>query len=79
MSLLTRPDLREKKGIPFSNQWLHELERAGKFPRRSYIGALTPVWDEAEIDRWLAARPTNYSDIKPIKSKARESAAPEAA
>jgi predicted DNA-binding transcriptional regulator AlpA len=69
MPLLTRPDLHTKKGIKFSNQWLWSLEKRGLFPKRKYLGPLTPVWDEAEIDAWLEARLADYSDVKSIRQK----------
>jgi predicted DNA-binding transcriptional regulator AlpA len=67
--LLPRPDLRTKKGITFSNQYLHRLERERRFPKRRYLGPLTPVWDETEVDEWLAKRLADFSDVKSIKSK----------
>lgn len=30
------------------------LERAGKFPRRFYLGPKTPVWDKEAVDKWVA-------------------------
>lgn len=32
------------------------LEKAGRFPRRIFVGEKTPVWLEHEILEWLEAK-----------------------
>lgn len=50
--LLSREQLR-LKGIHLSNPTLLRLEKAGKFPKRIYAGAKTPLWSEVELDAHL--------------------------
>ncbi len=53
------PELRERKGVPFSNVHLRRLEAAGEFPRRVRIGngsGGSVAWLEAEIDAWIIDR-----------------------
>jgi prophage regulatory protein len=53
MKVLSRTDLREKKGIRFSRH-LHRLIRQRKFPAPLKIGANSNAWVEAEIDEYIA-------------------------
>lgn len=61
MKFLLRPDLKNR-GIKFCNKHLLDLERQGKFPRRTYIGEKTPAWTEPEVDAWQAARLAERDD-----------------
>jgi prophage regulatory protein len=54
--ILTYPQLKPEKGVPWTRQYLSRLEAAGKFPRRVQLGPNTVAWVEAEIDEWLAGR-----------------------
>jgi prophage regulatory protein len=54
--LLEYQELNSKKGITWSKPHLWRKERAGEFPRRLYVGARTPAWDEDEIDAWIEER-----------------------
>lgn len=56
MRYVTRPQLREKFGIPHSKAQLLRLEKAGGFPRRVRLSANRVVWIESEILAWCAAR-----------------------
>ena len=46
-------ELKAEKGIPYTNQHLGRLERAGLFPRRIKIGLRRNGWFEDEIDDHL--------------------------
>jgi predicted DNA-binding transcriptional regulator AlpA len=52
--LLSYADLRERKGIKFSRQWLQVLIKAGKFPRPIHSGAATTDFLEEEVDQYIA-------------------------
>ena len=54
MKVLSYPELREKKGIVWSQPHIYRMIRAGKFPRPIKLGESTTAWIEAEIDSWLA-------------------------
>ena len=59
MNFLRFPDLKEKKGIPYTTVHLRRLEEAGKFPRRVRLGDGkngAVAWLEDEIDEWGAER-----------------------
>lgn len=71
---MTRRDLRERKGIPFSRQHIARLIAEGKFPPPDGKTADAPTapnfWLEGTIDAWLKAR---------VKAQAAKRAAAEAA
>jgi predicted DNA-binding transcriptional regulator AlpA len=52
MPLLDFNDLREKKGLAFSDTTLWRMIRAGKFPKPTKI-ARRRCWDEDEIDQYI--------------------------
>jgi predicted DNA-binding transcriptional regulator AlpA len=51
--LLTYPDLRQRKGIPYTRQHISRLEKDRKFPARVQCGAGRVAWWESEIDEHL--------------------------
>jgi prophage regulatory protein len=48
--------LRAEKGITWSRSRIWQLEKAGQFPRRFWLGGNTIAWWESEIDAWLNER-----------------------
>jgi prophage regulatory protein len=54
--LLTYPELKSKKGIPYSRQHLARLEKEGKFPLRITLGPGRFGYYEHEIDKYVAER-----------------------
>jgi prophage regulatory protein len=50
------PELRSRKGIPFSRMHVDRLEKRGDFPKRFSLGANTVGWLESEVDAWLAGK-----------------------
>jgi prophage regulatory protein len=56
MRLLTFPQLKAAKGVPYTNEHLARLEKQGKFPQRVPIGEARVAWIEEEIDSWIADR-----------------------
>jgi len=52
--LLRLPEILHR--VPYSEAHIWRLERAGKFPRRSHIGANRVAWVEAEIDDWVKSK-----------------------
>lgn len=56
--VLRHPDLKQKKGIPYTPKHLRELEREGKFPKRFPLaeGGNFYGYLETEIDAYLEAR-----------------------
>jgi prophage regulatory protein len=56
--MLSRADLRDRKGIRYSRQHIHRLVRRGLFPRPIKMGAGsgTNAWIEDEIDDYLRDR-----------------------
>ena len=54
--MLTRPELKTRKGIPFSRQHLDRLAKAKKFPQPFKTpDGLFNLWFEDVIDDYLAA------------------------
>lgn len=39
--------------IPFSRQYVYELEKAGKFPKRIKFGQRRVAWRATEIMAWI--------------------------
>jgi predicted DNA-binding transcriptional regulator AlpA len=54
--VLTWPQLRTEKGIPWTRQRVWQLEKANQFPRRFWLGGNTIAWWEHEVDAWLEER-----------------------
>ncbi len=44
------------KGIRYSRQHIHNLEKLKRFPRRVQIGANRVGWVKSEIDEWLKCK-----------------------
>ncbi len=42
--------------VGISRTQLYRLIQRGQFPRQFHLSARTAVWDEAEVDAWLAAK-----------------------
>jgi prophage regulatory protein len=51
--ILSRLELKDRKGIPFSRQHLHRLIGAGKFPKPVKLGEATNGWVESEVDEYI--------------------------
>jgi prophage regulatory protein len=56
MVFLRFPDLKAKKGIPWSKMHLDRKEKAGEFPKRVKLSANSVAWIEAEVDEWAQQR-----------------------
>lgn len=54
MRMIRRRELEKKTGLSAST--LYGLERAGQFPAHVLLTPRCAVWDEAEVDAWLAER-----------------------
>jgi prophage regulatory protein len=67
MRVLGYRGLKEKKGIPFSRQWIVKLVALGKFPAPIKLGEQSVAFVEAEIDEWLDAR-IRERDVKPVSN-----------
>ena len=44
------------RGIRYSRQHIHNMERQNRFPKRIQIGPNRVGWVEFEIDEWLRAK-----------------------
>jgi predicted DNA-binding transcriptional regulator AlpA len=59
--LLTFPELKSLKGIPFTRRHIDRMEANGDFPVRVAVGQRHVAWVESEIDehvsRLMTARP----------------------
>jgi len=53
MRILSLPELKTEKGIPFSRAHLDRLIKAKRFPAPIKIGVHRNGWVEAEIDTFL--------------------------
>jgi prophage regulatory protein len=57
MRILTQPELKTVKGIPYSPQWICKLVRDGLFPKPVKLGlGGRNGWIEEEIDNWIASK-----------------------
>ncbi len=57
MKVLTFPQLKSRKGIPFTRVHINRLEKVGAFPKKLRLGSNSVAWSEEEIDAWLESRP----------------------
>ena len=53
-TLLRRPEVSRRTTL--SRASLYELVKTGRFPAPRQIGARAVVWDEAEVEAWIATR-----------------------
>jgi prophage regulatory protein len=56
MRVLPYKDLKAAKGIPYSEEWIRNLVKTGRFPKPVRLGKKRVGFIEAEIDGWLKAR-----------------------
>ena len=61
--ILTYPELKLLKGIPYTRQHLDRLEKSDEFPGRIQISAGRIGWLEDEIDEWLGSK----ADARKVK------------
>ena len=54
--LVSRKELKQIHGIPYSFQHISRLEAAGKFPKRIPLGAHRVAWLQEEVLAWIAER-----------------------
>jgi prophage regulatory protein len=66
IKILSFPELKTEKGIPFSRQWVAKLVKAKQFPAPVKLGLASNGFIEAEIDEWIIAR-INERDAKAPK------------
>jgi prophage regulatory protein len=52
--VINRKQLLQK--VPLSERTILDMEKRGAFPRRFSISPRLVVWDNAEIDEWLAGQ-----------------------
>lgn len=52
--VLRRPEILARTGL--SRTTIFNLEKAGDFPAHFMLTPRCAVWDEAEVDAWLASR-----------------------
>ena len=53
--ILSYQDLKAR-GIRFSRQWIDELIRQGRFPKKVYLGDATVGFVEDEIEEYLESK-----------------------
>jgi predicted DNA-binding transcriptional regulator AlpA len=49
--LLTFPELKSVKGVPYTRQHLARMEAAGLWPHRVQVGPNRVAWWESEVDQ----------------------------
>jgi prophage regulatory protein len=52
--VINRKQLRQK--VPLSERTILDMEKRGAFPRRFSISPRLVVWDNAEVDAWIAGQ-----------------------
>ncbi len=77
MKVLSFPELKPAKGIPYSRVHLRRLEAAGSFPGRVQLGGNAVAWIESEIDAWLEERAAER-DAERVAAEAKDQEAEEA-
>ena len=50
--LMPRAEMQRR--VPYTNQHLKRLEKAGKFPQRVGLGEKRIAWIESEYEDWIA-------------------------
>jgi prophage regulatory protein len=67
MKIILPPELKSRKGIPFTNKHLRYLEKAGRFPKRVRLveGGVAYGYLEDEVDAWVEARAAERNRSEP--------------
>lgn len=55
-NFLPLTDLKSKKGITFSQNYIRTLVRSKRFPKPIYLSPRKLVWSERALDQWLAEK-----------------------
>ena len=66
LRIITRKELRRL--VPYTDQHVLRLEKAGTFPRRLLLGKNRVGWRLIDVEAWLKARTpsqTYYADPEP--------------
>ncbi len=53
MRLLTLPELKTCKGVPYSRQHVYRLVASGQFPRPLRLSENRIAFVESEVDEWI--------------------------
>ena len=69
LRFLTRSQLKEAKGIGWSNPVLLRKEKSGEFPSRTYLSQKVPVWLESTVDAWMLAKLNGPRENNTLTSK----------
>jgi prophage regulatory protein len=62
--MLRKPEICNKTGLGATT--IYYLEKKGDFPQHFMLTPRTAVWNEDEVDQWLAER--QAANIKPVNS-----------
>ena len=54
--LVDKKGLKSIYGIPYSQQHIARLEKAGQFPQRKRLGSCRVAWLCVEIEAWIVSR-----------------------
>jgi len=57
LRILRFPELKVRKGIDYTRQYVDRLERKGRFPTRIQLGPNSVGWLEEEVDAWIRSMP----------------------
>ena len=60
--LVSKKDLKQVLGIPYSPQHIARLEAAGKFPKRVRLGQCRVAWLLSEVEQWITCQRHFESD-----------------
>lgn len=56
MKLVSKRELKNVYGVPYSFVHIQRLERAGTFPLRIKLGACRVAWLADEVEAWIEER-----------------------
>jgi prophage regulatory protein len=54
--LVDKKGLKTVYGIPYSQQHIARLEKAGQFPRRMQLGQCRVAWSCSEVEAWIRSK-----------------------
>jgi prophage regulatory protein len=63
MRILAYPELRSRKGIPYTEQHLRRLIARGLFPAPIELSEQRVGFLESDIDEWIASRPRKKTAV----------------
>ena len=76
MRVLVYPEMKPKKGIPYTREHLRRREQAGTFPMHIDLGEGRIGWIEEEVDTWITERAARRAPVAAVPAPLKDRTQP---